>query len=382
MLRKVDSERDLDQDVGDLTEMEKDAARDERGAPPPEPPAAKGPLGPRRDRVFPSLPADREAAQTAVAEPEVVSAVAFPFIRNVFTMADLPWGVSKAGFLSSALVAPSPSAEEVLSSLDQPERERVSLVAADFVANHVRTVAQDSYIKTPHQHFRVGTIVVSEDQVPESRLRHAKFQWAITGGRVAELRDVRLPVGHLAPLARPVRTDFGSSCHGDGNDLAYFLAVLLDLLGADAPEPLGAIGAITSGTNSVAAMTAVEPYLAAADADQMHDLVLPAGNGKMNAANNGVRYWSVRDTDEAAFSALTALSGEVVVPNLVRRALTKRAYSWLSLTFAWLALMAWQASSWLGLRPPITFMRYLLAVLVLCVIGSVVFTHRFWRLDR
>jgi hypothetical protein len=63
----------------------------------------------------------------------------------------------------------------------------------------VRRVELGDAIDTPSRHFTVGTVVVSELPVPNSRLRHSRFQWAINNGKVVELNGARLPVGHLGP---------------------------------------------------------------------------------------------------------------------------------------------------------------------------------------
>ncbi len=377
----MDGDREADQETLDLSDLEPDRS----GAQPIDssetsPGPSPAPFGPRRDPVFPSLPADH-TPEPVRPEPETVGAAAIPLIRNVFTLQGLSWGISRAGFLSQAIDA-DPAATDVPTELDLPERERVATVAADFVQNHVRRLDRGAAIKTPHENFAVGTLLVSENHVPQSRRRHGEFQWAITAGRVVELHNVRLPVGHLRQLETTVRTDFGRSCHGDLNDLAFFTANLLDMLQVDARQPIGAIGDINFHENSVATVSRIDDYLDAARVDRMHDLLLPQGNGKMSAMHGDVRYWSVRDTNEAAFATLAALSGEVVVPNLVRRALTKRAYSWAALAFAVLAVLGFQLAAALGSRPPVTFLRYLLLVVVVFLVGSAVFTHRYWRMDR
>jgi hypothetical protein len=97
-----------------------------------------------------------------------------------------------------------------------------------------------------------------------------------------------------------------------------------------------------------------------------------------------VRYWSVRDTNEAAYSVLTHMAGETVIPNLYRRALTKQAYSWLSLILALAACLAYALAAWsnVGGRPPVDAVRFTLLLVVLFVIGSEVCTHRYWKRDR
>ena len=117
---------------------------------------------------------------------------------------------------------------------------------------------------------------------------------------------------------------------------------------------------------------------------EMQDLMLPFLNGKTSGMHNQVRYWSVRDTNEAAYSALAQLAGEVVVPNLYRRALTKQAYSWLSLTLALAAVLAYALSYSFnaGGDAPKRFLVVVLVLVVLFVIGSQTCTHRYWKRDR
>lgn len=249
---------------------------------------------------------------------------------------------------------------------------------------HVRRLERGFYLKTPGHHLAVGTLLVSENPVPRTRIRHARFQWAVNDGTVVQLQNVRLPVGHLGSYRPSGGADFTRACRGDENGLAYFLATLFDALDVDAPCPLAGIGAIGQHTNAIDTETEIEPFLEAAVADEMHDLVLPRGNGRVNGEHEHVRYWAARDTNEAAISALTAVSGEIVVPNLVRRAFTKEAYAWLSLVFLFAAAMVGQFASAIGLgaHPPINLMRCLIGAFAIAFSGTFVFAHRFWRMDR
>ena len=110
---------------------------------------------------------------------------------------------------------------------------------------------------------------------------------------------------------------------------------------------------------------------------------MPFMNGKTSGMHNQVRYWSVRDTNEAAYSALTHLAGEVVIPNLYRRALTKQAYSWLSLILALAAVLAYAlaVSFNTGGDAPKGFLEIVLSLVVLFIIGSETCTHRYWKRD-
>jgi hypothetical protein len=299
-----------------------------------------------------------------------------PLTHNVFALIR---GSAPAGRLS---VRPG----EAVHSEDfyRPERERIADIASDFVAGHVRIIKRDFAIKSPHRQFGLGTIVISEDPVPSSVLRHARFQWAVTDGTVVELRNVRIPVGHLKGYELPEPIADGEGWPGIGCGLAVFLAFLFEILGISSPDPIGAIGDINFNTNSIGEVSDIDTYLESAQSGELRDLMLPFTNGRMTGMHNQVRYWSVRDTNEAAYSALAQLAGEVVVPNLYRRALTKQAYSWLSLTLALAAVLAYALaySFNAGGDAPKRFLVVVLVLVVLFVIGSQTCTHRYWKRDR
>jgi hypothetical protein len=300
--------------------------------------------------------------------------------RNVFalTSALAPAG---AGGRSMPVVASGSIHPE---DFDRPERERINGIAVEFVKNHVRVIKHGFAIKTPHRHFAVGTVVVSEDPVPDTLLRHARFQWAINNGTVVELRNARLPVGHLAPYELPAWDGSDEGWPGPNCGLAIFLAYLFEMLAIASPLPLGAVGDINFNTNAVGTVSNIDPYLEVAQSGVLKVLVLPFGNGRSSGMHNAVRYWSVHDTNEAAYSVLAHMAGETVVPNLYRRALTKQAYSWLSLTLALAAFLAYSFAAWsnIGWRPPVDAVRFILVLVVLFVIGSEVCTHRYWKRDR
>jgi hypothetical protein len=246
-------------------------------------------------------------------------AVAVPMTRNLFAFALLPPNVTKAEFLAGdSLDSATESEEGSPAWLDEPERERICSIAADFVNIHVRRIELGDAIETPSRYFPVGTVVVSELPVPNSRLRHARFRWAINNGKVVELNGARLPVGHLGPHETTTAVDLPGIVRGDQNGLAYLLAYVLDELDLQPATPVAAVGAIGLDTNSALPVADIGPYLEAAEMDGMHDLVLPSGNGKDDVTDRGVHYWPVRDANDAVFSVLTLLSGEIVTPALRR----------------------------------------------------------------
>lgn len=336
----------------------------------------RAPLGPNSDSTFPSLPAGATERPELRGEPLEGPAVAtVPLAANVFAL-------TSAGVQVGAL--PATGDGMLPEDFNQPERERIRAIAAEFVAGHVRLIRHDFAIKAPHRHFGVGTIVVSEDPVPTTVLRHAKFQWAITRGSVVELRNVRLPVGHLEDYELPPEVSSGEGWPGAESGLAIFLAYLFEILGISSPEPLGGVGDHNFNTNAIGAVSDIDAYLEAAQSGTVSDLVLPFMNGKTSGMHNQVRYWSVRDTNEAAYSALTHMAGETIVPNLYRRAMTKQAYSWFSLLFALAAVLAYALAYSFndGGDAPKGFLEIVLVLVVLFLIGSETCTHRYWRRDR
>jgi hypothetical protein len=335
------------------------------------------PLGPHADPTFPSLPAGASERPEMRGEPlfeEAVSTV--PLTCNVFALTSSP--------ATANVVSAGPGQVEHPEDFDRPERQRMADIASEFVAGHVRVIRHDLAIKTPHRHFGVGTIVISQDPVPTTVLRHARFQWAITDGTVVELRNVRIPVGHLEDYEPPATISDGEGWPGVECGLAIFLAFLFEILRISSPVPLGAVGDINFNTNAIGAVSDIDAYLERAQSGELRDLMLPFMNGKTTGMHNQVRYWSVRDTNEAAYSALAYMAGEVVVPNLYRRALTKQAYSWLSLILALAAVLAYALATSFnaGGDAPKGFLELVLLLVVLFVIGSETCTRRYWKRDR
>lgn len=339
------------------------------------------PFGPNADPVFPSLPAGASTRPEMRDDFESTTGIeAKLLVQNVFALTRNLASVE----LDRHRYLHVPGENLGPADFNRPERERIHDIAVQFVKNHVRVIEHGFAIRTPHRHFTVGTVVVSQDPVPHTPLRHARFQWAINDGVVVELRKTRLPVGHLAPYVLPARDRSDEGWPGAKCGLAIFLAYLFELLAIASPAPLGAIGDINFHTNAVGAVSNIDPYLDAAPSGGLKDLILPLGNGRANGMHNSVRYWSVRDTNEAAYSVLTHLAGETIVPNLYRRALTKQAYSWLSLILALAACLAYAcaASLNIGGQPPVDFVRFVLVLVVLFYLGSEVCTRRYWRRDR
>lgn len=266
---------------------------------------------------------------------------------------------------------------------DLPEANRLQSLVDTFLRAHVRRLKKGLYLRGGPQHLQVGSLLVSEDPVPHSRLRHAKFQWGITEGRVMQLQRGRFPVSHLsADLARVDQT-FAGQYPLSGSELALCVSLFLSALGAVAPTPLGVIGTLKFNTNAVGQVTDLDSLLEEAERLGLEQVVLP-DQARVSGLHGSMRYWVATDLPVANFSALEAVSGGVVVPNLVRRALTKDAYSWLSLLTILAAVGSYQLAVALnaGGSPPVSLERVLLYVMAGLLVGSLVFTHRFWRLDR
>jgi hypothetical protein len=273
------------------------------------------------DPVFRSLGAGLAPPDAGEVEggPSSESAVAVPMGRNVFALCPLPPQATRAEFLATA-GAPSEAepAEGSPAWLDEPERERIAAVATRFVDAHVRRIESAEIVFTPSRHFTVGTAVVSALPLPKGRFRHAAFSWAITSGTVVELDDARLPIGRLGRVGDTIGIDLPGCVRGDQHELAYLLAYVLELLDVRPAAPIAAIGALGLDTNSALIVDDIDPYLEAAEADGMHDLVLPWANARLGTRDGAVTYWPVRDANDAVFSVLTALSTEIVTPDLRR----------------------------------------------------------------
>jgi len=273
---------------------------------------ATPPIASAADPVFPSL--DSATPRPEAGQPEDRGrdiAVSVPMARNVFALALLPRDTTKAEFLADAAKTPPAEVEEGSPAwLDEPERDRIRAIAEQFVRDHVRRIDHQLTSRT-NPRFGVGTLLVAGRPVPHRRLRQATFDWAITNGRVVELDGARLPVAQFGPYERSTDVQLPDNVRGDQYGLSYLLAYVLDMLELDPPAPIAAIGAITFTTNHAGTVSDIGPYLDAAQADGMHDLVLPQGNAA-DVRENGVRYWSVRDANEAVTAVLMALSCEVV----------------------------------------------------------------------
>jgi hypothetical protein len=335
-------------------------------------------LGPHQDPVFPSLPAPGGAAPSAVAAPTHPRATPVELDRNIYTLTP-----------GSAAASSHPLG---LDEFDQPEKDRIFRIATELVENHVRRIEKAYAIKNEHEAFRGGTLVVSVKPIPKTKLRHARFQWAIANGRVFKLEGARLPVGHLAPVDLHQQPSYPSPHRGDDSDLAFLLAYLCDLLGIHESAPIAATGKVALETNNIVWTNAAPAMVEAARASTIKNVVLPHAVEQRNAIkdglHDGVRYWSVRDTNEALFALMSASVGatQTVTPQISRRAFTKQAYSWLSLILVLTAVCCYQLAVSLDVNtrghPPVNFVRVLLIIVAVFLVGSETLTHRYWKLDR
>jgi hypothetical protein len=338
------------------------------------------PAGPHSDPVFRSLPAAGEETLHVDAPPASREGRAVLLARNIYTLA--PAGNVSASS-ERVIETPQDSGDEnteMLAQLEQADHDAIYAVSEEFVNFHVRRLAKDVALRAPHPDFAKGSTLISYKNVPTSKLRHATFQWAITEGRVVELRNVRLPVAHLEPFQGTTSLNLRGRLSGD--DVAVFLACVLDTLDITPPHSVAAVGDIATNTNELLFVQDVDPLLEAAKEEGMHDVILPRHNQKTNGMHGPVCYWPSKDTDSAIFSVMSTMGGETINPNLVRRAFTKQAYSWGSLICALLAVGGYQLAVALGGNPPVNFVRFLLGLAGLFLIGSIFCTHRYWILDR
>lgn len=341
------------------------------------------PLGPRSDSVFPSLPsAERPISSVDEGEWLLPSVAAVPLAGHIFTLTPIPPGMSRAELLERAEQFATAPRDQRIGEFERPERDRIFNIAETFIRGHVRRIAKGASIRTPHSHFQVGTIVISEDLIPKTRLRHAIVQWAVTPTGIVALKNARLPAGHLESVQLGSRPILASPHRGDDCDVAFLLAYICELLGIVVDSSIAGVGTVALQDNHLLIQPDIDSYLDGARDDHIAEVIIPHSNGKMNGEHEGVQYWSAHDTNESIFSLFTALAREEVVPNLYRRAMTKEAYSWLSLVLILIAVCGYQLAVAFGGHPPVEFVRYLLAVVALLFVGSLAFTHRFGRFDR
>lgn len=336
-------------------------------------------FGPDQDPVFRSLPFGH-----AVPAPEATTtcdAVCVLLARNIYTLAPRQNYSPYTGGVTENSSSSGLMNEDMIRQLEEAEREAVEGVANDFITCHVRRLTREYSLKTPHELFTKGVVLISQDNVHNSKTRHAKFKWAIINGRVVELKNVRIPVGHVGAYERAPNLSIKGRMNED-DDVAVYLAMVLDALDVTPAQPIAATGSIATNTNELIYAQDLEVLLEAAHEGHMHDVIIPRHNQKVAGAHDHVCYWPSKDTNSAIFAVLSAMSGESINPNLVRRALTKQAYSWCSLIFALLAILGYQLAVALGPNPSVGFLEYLLGITALFLIGSVVCTHRYWRLDR
>jgi len=331
-----------------------------------------------RDQVFPSLEVNAPpVSPDRVALPDAALVLV---ARNVFSFwperSDESRDADEA-LSDDALVSAN---REALRELHDVSRRRSRAMAEEFVRTRVRRLAKDFAVRTPHDDFAVGTLLISQDVVPTSRRRHARFQWAVTNGRVVELKGVRLPVGHLE--APPLTTELEPEVHVGGDEVATLLAFVLDLMGIVPSRPIAALGSVATHTHEVLVAPDVESFFAAAHEGGVHDVIFARHDRKADGLHEGLCFWPVIDTNEAVFAVLSAVSGDVVNPNLRRRALTKEAYAWASVALVFLAVGIYQLVVAVGGVPPISFGWFIVALVGLFFVGTRLCTHRFWRMDR
>jgi len=331
------------------------------------------------DPVFPSLDIDPSFAGAVVplAPPDATMVLVG---RNIFRFWPERSDESRAADALTSVDGAQNVNRQALRELHQESRRRSLAMANEFVRTRVRRLARDYAVKTPHDDLGLGTLLISQDAVPTSRRRHAHFQWAVTNGRIVELNDVRLPVGHLeVPI---LVTDFEPEVHVGGDEVVTLLAYVLDLLRVNPARPIAALGSVATHTNELLFAADLDAFLDAAREGKIHDVIFSRHDQKGDGLHGGVCFWPVVDSNEAIFAALSAVSGDMVNPTLRRRALTKEAYAWSSVALVLLAIGVYQVMVAVGQVPPISFGYFVLVLVVLFFVGTRLCTHRFWRIDR
>ena len=331
-----------------------------------------------RDQVFPSL---EVVPATLALDPLAISGANItPVARNIFSFWPERSDESREADASEISDPREVPNHEALVELHDESRRRSRTRAEVFVRSHVRRLAKDYAVITPHDDFGIGTLLISQDMVPTSRRRHARFQWAVTNGRVVELKGARLPVGHLEVPA--LTSDLLAEVHVGGEEVATFLAYLLDLFRVDPTHPIAALGTLAIHTNELLFAPDLDAFIDAAREGGMHDVIFSRHDDVGAGIHDGLCFWPVLDANEAAFAVLSAVSGDIVNPHLRRRALTKEAYAWASVALVLLGIGIYQLAVAVGKIPPLSFSWFVLVLVLLFFAGTRLCTHRFWRLDR
>jgi hypothetical protein len=332
------------------------------------------------------LPADSEATQdrppgvpeTSFGTDRHVAFAAVPLYDNVHVLAPLPPGQKRADLITEANRLASMDRGS-LDPFDVPERDRMYVLAVQFVANHVRQVRSGSTVWSRDRSFGEGTFVISEKPMPLLPFRLVRLNWAVEHDAVVDVHDHRVFAIRLEKVAIPPRRFIWGPGKGDTFDIAYVLGNVCAILGIHVPEPVAASGDVALETNQIVGSDPIEAKRNAAVHDRMRHLILPFGTRLMPGDHQGVRYWPSRDVNEAVYSLLASASSDLAIPDLKRRWRVKMAASWISLLAVLLAIGVTQlAGDFVGNSSLVGWTAGVAAGLFAL---SALATHRYHRTD-
>ena len=325
--------------------------------------------------------AEQAADERVGAQVDERVIAAFPLHDNVYVLAPNRERLDPAAEAELLL----PENRDRLDPFDLPERERMYILATQFVDNHVRRLRSGASIKARNRIFADDTIVVSEKRFPRLPFRLVKLNWAIERNNVVDVHDHRVMCGRLTRFKVPLRRFIWGPGRGDSYDLAYLLGNVCAITGMHVPQPVAVTGDVDLLTNQILGSGLIEDKREAALNDRMAHLILPFRTHLMPGDHGGVRYWPARDVNEAAFSLFSASCSELAIPDLKRRWRLKMAYSWVSLLAVLTGIGAYQFAAGFGSDPLAgnpTLLRWTLGIAVGLFAVSSFATHRYWRMDR
>jgi hypothetical protein len=278
---------------------------------------------------------------------------------------------------------PSWQIEQAFEPLDQPKRDRIYGLARRFLGNHVRMLRRGSFMHAVRHDFEDGALVISDRPFRKLPLLSTRVIWAVhtdgrivdvTGHRVGSLRLRRLP-----PRQRPFIWAPGS---GDHFDVPFLLANVSELMRVTLPEAVAATGEIADlkgSPSQVLGSGRLDRERLAAETGGMAHLVLPFMAGFLPAVHGHVRYWPVRDANEAIFSMLTTGTSDTAVPDLKRRWRNRAIASWVSLAAVLAGASVMQFASLPYRVPVVNYAGFGIAGALLAL--SAAATHVFWRIN-
>ena len=234
-------------------------------------------------------------------EPEP-RAAAFPLYDNVYVLVPNherlePEEAAELGLVTSP---------EDFDQFAVPERDRMYDLALQFIRNHVRSVRSGSAVKSKGLSFSDRALVVSEKRCPRLPFRATKVSWVVDRNAVVDVHKTKVLSVRLAKVDIPPRRYIWGPGRGDSFDLAYLLANICAILSMHVPEAVAASGVVMSRGGQIVGNDPIVDKRRAASKSRITHLILPSAAHLMPGSHDGVRYWPVRDVNEAVFSLLSA----------------------------------------------------------------------------